>query len=157
MHFQRGTIYKKRKGQQLLRLFRDFLCFRSWQKRAISSDLMPPCHLLLAAFVYYCSSDKRFSLLCCCSCRSQRRLMPSSSCCHRNEISESQCLIYSIDWASSWRCFDLFIIPESSPGCSNPAWQLGSLEKGTLMHLMYIHAQNADCWQGQRKRMKCHN
>lgn len=76
VHFQRGTIYKKRKGQQLLRLFRDFLCFRSWQKRAISSDLMPLCHLLLAAFVYYCASDNRLSLLCCCSCRSQRRWCP---------------------------------------------------------------------------------
>lgn len=40
---------------------------------------------------------------------------------------------------------------ESSPDYSTPAWQLASLERGTLMHLMYIHDQNADCWQSQRK------
>lgn len=82
-------------------------------QKAVSSGLMPLCHLLLAAFVYYRSSDNRLSLLCCLLCRSQRRLVPSSSCCHGNEISESECLIYSTNWGSSWHCFDLFIIPQS--------------------------------------------
>lgn len=46
---------------------------------------------------------------------------------------------------------------EPLPDYSTSAWQLGSLERGTLMHLMYIYDQNADCWQGQSKIMKCHN
>lgn len=46
---------------------------------------------------------------------------------------------------------------ESLPDYSTPAWWLESLERGTLMLLMYIHDPNVECWQGQRKITKCHN
>lgn len=45
----------------------------------------------------------------------------------------------------------------SLPDYSTSAWQLRSLERGTLMHLMYIYNQDAGCWQGQGKIMKCCN
>lgn len=80
--------------------------------KAISFDLMPLGHLLLAAFVCHNSSAKRwrwpFHHLCRSPCREE--VVFSSSWCHRNEISASECLIYSANWGSSWHCFDLFII-----------------------------------------------
>lgn len=163
--FRRTTVKKKKKRQWLLRLFRDFLCFRSWERRRGSGHRQGGGHkvrhcskILLCVQLgckrplhsVWCSPTSRrvlpvlwqsteghilrphasvpfitgcfcllqhqwqpLELIRCCLCRSlcKRRLVPS--CCHRNEMSESERLIYSTNWGSSWHCFDIFIIPQS--------------------------------------------
>lgn len=84
-------------------------------QKAISSDLMPLCHLLLAALfaTIPVTSSGADSIAICAGLCEERRLVLSSSCCHGNEISASECLIYSTNRGSSWHCFDLFIILQS--------------------------------------------
>lgn len=128
--------------------------------KAISFDLMPLSHLLLAAFVCHNSSAKRWRWPLCHLCRSPCReeagaflqlvsqewniskWMPHILC----KLGKFMALLWSFHYSAG-----------SLPDYSTSAWQLGSLERGTLMHLMYIYSQDAGCWQGQGKIMKCCN
>lgn len=210
VRFQRRTIFFFKKREQLLRLFRDFLCFRSWQSRGGSGhrkgeghkvsdcsktvlDVQLDCKRCLHGawcsptpgtvfpFPWQCTEGRilwpyaSVPFIVGCFCLLPRRRQPPELTLlpfvRVSEEAGALLQLLSQEWnigkamphilrklgkfmALLW---SFHYSTQPLPDYSTPAWQLGSLERGTLMHLMYIHDENTDCWQGQRKIMKCHN